>query len=110
MTYDEAVKNGLEPYIVKPGEKITTLSSLTKDNVDNIDAVLEKLTGSFITNDISTYGMVDGEVTLLDYNNSYSLASNEMYCDECNGIIKYNDNFSCLKCNQCGKNFRYERK
>ena len=61
MTYEEAVKNGLEAFIAKPGEKIKPIS-----DVDIEELVMNKL--SIPDELLKQWGLNDvGEPVILDH-------------------------------------------
>lgn len=64
MSYDEAVKAGLGPFIVKPGETVKPLSEISADELQSVQSGILKS----MEDVIQKWGYNDiGEPILLEY-------------------------------------------
>jgi hypothetical protein len=111
----------LQPYVTKTYEcngyiaVAEYVNLITKqefiDSREQIKAILEILADDYLFCDMSldtknamNFGYVnDGSLVILDYGYIYPIDRKIMYCKICGGKLKWNSNFSMLRCPNCGR-------
>lgn len=114
----------LQPFVIKTyecngiiaiSEYVNLMTQREFENSKNtIREILEILSHDYIFEDIGlipknfcNFGFrEDNSIVILDYGYIYPIDDMIMFCNKCNGRIKYNASYSELVCSRCGKKYK----
>lgn len=114
----------LQPWVVKTyecngliavSEYVNLMTQREFENSKHIIRdILEILSKDYIFEDIGlipknfcNFGFrEDNSIVILDYGYVYPIDDLIMFCNKCNGRIKYNSTYSELVCSKCGKKYK----
>lgn len=83
------------------------------DSKDNIRSILDVLSDDYLFSDIGTISKNfcnfgyrdDNSIVILDYGYIYPIDRKIMFCEACGGKLRWNEDYSVLVCDSCGKKY-----